>query len=236
MTNTNYIFLMEKCDSTFSVNPFTAISYFYPGNWLNFFTNCFGSISFCPHFANSFLTPNIYGGIISDWSSSKGAVKSRIALSINGHRYPALLNFAVIALISLSKFDATFRNLYQFTEMVFRLYLFRILEIFDIVVLLLHLHCSRYFSVFTLVLGENHLKLQIIYLKIHDIWISWYNNILISGYSRQFIESAIRDFTTHTDENESFIIRRSMFVCTVLWIEQNCFETIYKETQLVTSE
>ena len=172
----------------------------------------------------------------SDWSSSKGAVKSRIALSINGHRYPALLNFAVIALISLSKFDATFRNLCQFTEMVFRLYLFRILEIFDILVLLLHLHCSRYFSVFSLVLGENHLKLQITYLKIHDIWISWYHNILISGYSRQFIDSAIRDFTTHTDENESFIIRQSMFVCTVLWIEQNCFKMIYKETQLVTSE
>ena len=78
-------------------------------------------------------------------------MKSRMALSINRRGYRVLLYFAFIALISMSKFDAIFRDLCKSPEMVFRLYLFRILEtqgkvfyfLFDIPVLLLHRYCSR---------------------------------------------------------------------------------------------
>ena len=51
-----------------------------------------------------------------------------MTLSINRHGYPALLYFALIAPISMSKFDAIFLDLCKSLEIVFRLYLFRILE------------------------------------------------------------------------------------------------------------
>ena len=51
-----------------------------------------------------------------------------MTLSINRHGYPALLYFALIALISMSKFDAIFLDLYKSPEMVFYLDLFTILE------------------------------------------------------------------------------------------------------------
>ena len=63
-----------------------------------------------------------------------------------------MLYFALIALISMSKFDAIFLDLCKSPEKVFRLYLFGILEtqgtayfLFDIPVLLLHLHCLKGF-------------------------------------------------------------------------------------------
>ena len=52
-----------------------------------------------------------------------------MTLSINRRRYPALLYFALIALISISKFDANFLDLCKSPEMVFRSYLFGILDI-----------------------------------------------------------------------------------------------------------
>ena len=55
-------------------------------------------------------------------------MKSRMALSINRRGYPALLYFALVPLISMSKFDAIFRDLCKYPEIVFRLYLFGILE------------------------------------------------------------------------------------------------------------
>ena len=55
-------------------------------------------------------------------------MKSRMILSINCRGYPALLYFALIALISMSKFDAIFLDLCKSPETVFRLYLFGILE------------------------------------------------------------------------------------------------------------
>ena len=51
-----------------------------------------------------------------------------MTLSINRHGYPALLYFALIALILMSKFDAIFLDLCKSPEMVFRLYLSEILE------------------------------------------------------------------------------------------------------------
>ena len=48
--------------------------------------------------------------------------------SINCRGYPALLYFALIALISMSKFDAVFLDLCKSPEMVFCLDLFGILE------------------------------------------------------------------------------------------------------------
>ena len=51
-----------------------------------------------------------------------------MTLSINRRGYPALLYFALIALISMSRFDATFLDLCKSPEMVSRLYLFGILE------------------------------------------------------------------------------------------------------------
>ena len=55
-------------------------------------------------------------------------MKSRMILSINRRGYPTLLYFALIALISMSKFDAIFLDLCKSPEIVFRLYLFGILE------------------------------------------------------------------------------------------------------------
>ena len=55
-------------------------------------------------------------------------MKSRMTLSINRRGYPALLYFALIALISMSKFDAIFVDLCKSPEIGFRLYLFGILE------------------------------------------------------------------------------------------------------------
>ena len=55
-------------------------------------------------------------------------MKSRMTLSINRCGCPALLYFALIALISMSKFDAIFLDLRKSPEIVFRLYLFGILE------------------------------------------------------------------------------------------------------------
>ena len=65
---------------------------------------------------------NIFGGMINDCSLSKGVKKPRMTLSINRRGYPALLYFTLIALISMSKFDA------RSAEIVFCLYLIRILE------------------------------------------------------------------------------------------------------------
>ena len=55
-------------------------------------------------------------------------MKSRMTLSINRRGYPTLLYFALIAPISMSKFDAIFQDLCKSPEMVLRLYLSRILE------------------------------------------------------------------------------------------------------------
>ena len=55
-------------------------------------------------------------------------MKSRMILSINRRGYPALLYFALIALISMSKFDAVFLDLCKSPDVVFHLYLFGILE------------------------------------------------------------------------------------------------------------
>ena len=51
-----------------------------------------------------------------------------MALSINCRRYAALLYFALIVLISMSKFDAIFLDLCKSPEMMFCLYLFVILD------------------------------------------------------------------------------------------------------------
>ena len=51
-----------------------------------------------------------------------------MTLSINRRGYPALLYFALIALVSMSRFDAIFLDLCKFPEMVSCLYLFGILE------------------------------------------------------------------------------------------------------------
>ena len=51
-----------------------------------------------------------------------------MALSINCRQYPALLYFALIALISMSKFDAIFLDLCKSPEMMCCLYLFGILD------------------------------------------------------------------------------------------------------------
>ena len=51
-----------------------------------------------------------------------------MTLSINRCEDSALLHFALIALISMSKFDAIFLDLCKSPEMVFRLYLFEILD------------------------------------------------------------------------------------------------------------
>ena len=55
-------------------------------------------------------------------------MKSRMTLLINCCGYPALLYFALIALISMWKFDAIFLDLCKSPEIVFCLYLFGILE------------------------------------------------------------------------------------------------------------
>ena len=47
-----------------------------------------------------------------------------MTLSINHCGYPALLYFALITLILMSKFDAIFLDLCKSPEMVFRWYLF----------------------------------------------------------------------------------------------------------------
>ena len=54
---------------------------------------------------------------------SSGVMKSRMTLSINCRRYPALLYFALIALISMSNYDAIFLDLCKSTEMLFCLYI-----------------------------------------------------------------------------------------------------------------
>ena len=51
-----------------------------------------------------------------------------MTLSINRLGYPALLYFPLIALISMSKFDAIFLDLCKSPEIAFHLYLFGILE------------------------------------------------------------------------------------------------------------
>ena len=51
-----------------------------------------------------------------------------MTLSINRRGYPALLYFALIALISMPKFDAVNLDLCKSPEIVFRLYLFGILD------------------------------------------------------------------------------------------------------------
>ena len=48
-------------------------------------------------------------------------MKSQMTLLINDPGYPALLHFALIALISMSKFDVIFLDLCKSPEMVFRL-------------------------------------------------------------------------------------------------------------------
>ena len=55
-------------------------------------------------------------------------MKSQMTLLINRRVYPAFLYFALIALISMSKFDAIFLDLCKSPEMVFHLYFFGILE------------------------------------------------------------------------------------------------------------
>ena len=49
-------------------------------------------------------------------------MKSRMTLSINLRGYLALLYFALIALISMSKFDAIYLDLCKSPEIFFRLY------------------------------------------------------------------------------------------------------------------
>ena len=70
----------------------------------------------------------MFGAIINDSFLSKGVIKSRMTLSINRRGCQALLYFALIALISMSKFDAIFLDLCKSPEIVFRLYLFGILD------------------------------------------------------------------------------------------------------------
>ena len=55
-------------------------------------------------------------------------MKSQKTLLINHRGFPAFLYFALIALILMSKSDAIFLGLCKSPEMVFRLYLFGILE------------------------------------------------------------------------------------------------------------
>ena len=73
---------------------------------------------------NYFLTSNIFGGITNNSSWSKDVIRSQMTLSINHCGYPALLYFALITLIPMSKFDAIFLDLCKYPEMVFRWYLF----------------------------------------------------------------------------------------------------------------
>ena len=125
MTDVNYDLLMEKV----FVNHFKGTSYLSPVNWWNYFINRLETISYgISSNRNRFFTANIIVGIINDLSLSKGVIKSRMTLSINRHGYPALLYFALIALILMSKFDAIFLDLCKSPEMVFRLYLSAILE------------------------------------------------------------------------------------------------------------
>ena len=70
----------------------------------------------------------MFGGIINNLSLSKGVIKSQMTLSINRRVYPGLLYFALIALISMSKFDVIFLDLCKSPEIVFSLYLFQILD------------------------------------------------------------------------------------------------------------
>ena len=95
--------------------------------------NCLEAISFCSQYGisnsrNGFFTANILSGRINDSSLSKGVIKSRMTLSINRREYLALLYFTLIALISMSRFDAIFLDLCKSPEIVFRLYLFGILD------------------------------------------------------------------------------------------------------------
>ena len=122
-----------KSDFTFFANHFTTISYLSHINWWDFFINRLEAISFCSQYGisnsrNGFFTANIFGGIINNSSLSKGLIKSRMTLSINRRGYPALLYFALTALTSMSKFDAILLDLCKSHEMVFRLYLFGILD------------------------------------------------------------------------------------------------------------
>ena len=122
-----------KIHFTFFVNHFTAISYLSPVNWWNFFIDRLEAISFCSQYGisnsrNGFFTANIFGGMINDSSLSKGVIKSRVTLSINCRGCLVLLCFALIALISMSKFDAIFLDQCKSPEIVFRLYLFGILD------------------------------------------------------------------------------------------------------------
>ena len=109
-------------------------------------------------------------------------MKSRMTLSINRRGYPALLYFALIALISMSKFDAVFLDLCKSPEEVFHLYLFGILEtqgtaflfsfryicVVTTPSLFKRFLCVKTFQdlllYLTLCLGENYLKLQIRHL------------------------------------------------------------------------
>ena len=70
----------------------------------------------------------MFGGIINNLSLSKGVIKSQMTLSINRRVYPGLLYFALIALISMSKFDVIFLDLCKYPEIVFSLYIFQILD------------------------------------------------------------------------------------------------------------
>ena len=122
-----------KSDFTFFVNHFTAISYFSRANWWNFFINLVEAILFQSKYGiskgrNSFFTSNIFGRIIDDSSLSKCVIKSRMTLSISRRGYPALMCFALIVLISISKFDSIFLDLCKSTEIVFGLYHFRLLK------------------------------------------------------------------------------------------------------------
>ena len=122
-----------KSDFTFFINHFTAISYFSPLNRWNIFINRLEATLLCSQYSisnsrNGFVTLNIFGGIINHSSLSKGVMKSWMTLLINRCGYPALLYFALIALISMSKFDPTFWDLCKSPEIVFPLYRFGILE------------------------------------------------------------------------------------------------------------
>ena len=123
-----------KSDFTFFLNHFTAISYLSPVNWWNFFINRLEAFLFYSQYGisnsrNGFFAAYIFGGIINDSCLSKGVIKSWMTLSINRRGYPALLYFALTALILMSKFDTIFRDLCKSPEIVFRLYLFGILDI-----------------------------------------------------------------------------------------------------------
>ena len=145
--------------------------------------NRFGAISFCLQYGisnsrNGFFTLNIFCGIIHNSSLSKGAVKSGMTISINRCGYPGLLYFALIGLISLSKFDLFSRDLYKFPEMVFHFHIFRNFRKprYSFFILFSIYLCCYYtflvqndfvsinFAGFTLYFGKNYLKLQIIYL------------------------------------------------------------------------